>query len=54
MNLVFTLTMPNNNSWNGRWSGAGNLYAKVLALGSAKKTRAKYEPLVGKAGSGRF
>lgn len=27
MPLIFTLSMPNNNSWNGKWSGEGNLYA---------------------------
>ena len=49
MNLAFTLTMPNNNAWNGKWTGAGRLYVKVLALGTAKKTRAKFEPIIGKA-----
>jgi len=24
---LFTLSMPNNNSWNGRWSGESNLHA---------------------------
>lgn len=23
---LFILTMPKNNSWNGKWSGEGNLY----------------------------
>lgn len=23
---IFILTMPNNNSWNGKWSGEGKLY----------------------------
>ncbi len=27
--IVFILTMPQNNSWNGRWSGQENIYAKV-------------------------
>ena len=26
--LVFTLSMPNVNTWNGRWSGEGKKYAK--------------------------
>lgn len=26
---LFTLSMPNNNAWNGRWSGEGNLYCIV-------------------------
>ena len=30
MNLkVFILTMPNNNSWNNRWTGEGKLYCVV-------------------------
>lgn len=33
MSLVsFTLSMPKNNSWNGRWSGETNLYCKVVNL----------------------
>lgn len=26
MILAFTLSMPSNNSWNGRWSGENKLY----------------------------
>ena len=26
--FVFTLTMPNNNSWNGKFSGRDNVYAR--------------------------
>ena len=29
MHFAFILTMPNNNAWNGRWSGEGKVYAKV-------------------------
>ena len=49
MNLVFTLSMPNNSSWNGKWSGAGNYYAVVRSTGNAKRTIEKYTPIVGKA-----
>lgn len=28
--IVFILTMPRNNSWNGRWSGDGYLYTKSM------------------------
>ncbi len=31
--VAFILTMPNNNSWNGKWSGEGKLYVKVRKLG---------------------
>lgn len=35
MNLIaFELSMPNNNSWNGRWSGQGNVYARVHSIRS--------------------
>lgn len=26
MKVSFQLTMPNNNSWNGKWTGADKLY----------------------------
>lgn len=29
MYLSFELSMPNNNSWNGRWSGEGKRYVIV-------------------------
>ena len=29
MMIQFTLTMPSNNSWNGKWSGEESLYALV-------------------------
>ena len=34
--IQFTLTMPNNNSWNGKWSGEGDLYAVVENIRSVK------------------
>lgn len=30
MMVVFELSMPNCGSWNGRWSGEGRLYARIL------------------------
>lgn len=36
MILSFTLTMPNRGSWNGKWSGEDNLYAKCITV-SAKQ-----------------
>lgn len=32
MNLAFELSMPNNNAWNGKWSGAGKLYVVVRSV----------------------
>ena len=35
--LCFKLSMPGNNSWNGRWSGDGRFYALVRKFTSAKE-----------------
>jgi len=32
MILGFTLSMPRNNSWDGRWSGDGRVFALVRAF----------------------
>ena len=37
MKLIFKLSMPGNNAWNGKWSGEGNLYAKIRSVGTSKK-----------------
>ena len=34
--IKFTLTMPNNNSWNGRWTGEENLYVKFRKVPNQK------------------
>lgn len=47
MHISFQLTMPNNNSWNGRWSGEDRKYIRVLTVSDAKKTREKFEKLFG-------
>lgn len=49
MNLAFTLSMPNNNAWNGKWSGEDRCYAIVKSVGTSKKAREKYAPLIGKS-----
>ena len=36
MILAFTLSMPNNNSWDGRWSGEGRLYVVTRTFTGAK------------------
>lgn len=36
--ICFELSMPSNNSWNGKWSGAGNCYAIIKNFGNSKKT----------------
>lgn len=47
--LIFTLTMPGNNAWNGRWSGQDNLYAVTRNVKGAKANE-----LAGKAFSHNF
>ena len=37
MILSFTLSMPNNNSWNGKWSGEDRLYVRTINFGKTKK-----------------
>ena len=42
MLLCFTLSMPGCSSWNGRWTGEGNLYARIHAFtGKAGVARAE-------------
>ena len=48
MKLVFKLTIPNVGSWNGKWSGEGNLYAKTRNLGKSKNAEQKGKNLDGK------
>lgn len=28
--IIFTLSMPNRGSWNGRWSGEDRVYARIF------------------------
>jgi len=37
MLLSFTLSMPSSGSWNGKWSGENNLYARVQSFVGKKK-----------------
>lgn len=34
--LIFELSMPSNNSWNGKWSGEGNQYTVARTLPEAR------------------
>lgn len=47
MILCFELSMPNVASWNGKWSGEGTLYAKIINFGHSKKAKAKADSLLG-------
>ena len=46
MNICFELSMPNRASWNGRWSGEGDLYAKVLNFSNSKAGRAAAQKIL--------
>jgi len=39
MTLAFILTMPGNNSWNGKWSGDGKCYAVVRSYTGKRAKR---------------
>ncbi len=36
MLFAFTLSMPRNSSWNGRWSGEERVYARVKSFRTEK------------------
>lgn len=46
MLVAFELSMPNNNSWNGKWSGAERRYVRVLNVGATKKALAKWQAII--------
>lgn len=48
MILSFTLSMPNNNSWNGKWSGEDTFYAKVINFGRTKKATSQAQEILDK------
>jgi len=37
MIVCYTLFMPGRNSWDGKWSSEGQLFAKVVAYSSKEK-----------------
>lgn len=39
MKLAFVLSMPNPPSWNGKWSGDGKLWAKVITIRAKQKAQ---------------
>lgn len=46
MTLSFELTMPGRNTWNGRWSGEGQIYAIVKNLGKSQKAERNGKSIV--------
>lgn len=41
MILSFTLSMPNNNSWNNKWSGEDNLYVIIKSFLKSRSEQAQ-------------
>lgn len=50
MTICFTLTMPNRGSWNGRWSGEGNLYAVIKKFRKTKENQERVAALLAQGG----
>ena len=48
MILAFTLSMPNIGSWNGKWTGINNLYARVINFGRGKEAEERAKQILGK------
>lgn len=46
MILCFELSMPNVGSWNGKWTGEGRFYAKVVNFGRSKKGEDKAQQIL--------
>ena len=44
--LVYTLSMPGRNSWNGRWSGEDRIYAITRPIRNSKKAREKADAIL--------
>ena len=41
MYLSFVLGMPNCASWDGKWTGSGNIYARALKFRKSEKENAE-------------
>lgn len=50
--LVFELSMPNVNTWNGKWTGEGRYYALIKNLGKSKSARELEEKILSKKSFG--
>lgn len=44
--IAFELTMPNNNAWNGVWSGAQNRHIRFRKFGRSRLAHAKVKDLL--------
>jgi len=52
MALLFELSMPSNNAWNGKWSGEGRYYAIVRNIGRSEKAKARAAEILEKGSFG--
>ena len=48
MILCFELSMPNVGSWNGKWGGASDYYAKIVNFGRTKKAEERAQRILDK------
>jgi hypothetical protein len=48
MILSFTLSMPNNNAWNGKWTGKDRFYARAVNFGRSKKKEGAAQAIIDK------
>jgi len=46
MKICFELSMPNRGSWNGRWSGEKDLFAKVVNFSNSKAGKEKADEIL--------
>ena len=46
MKVAFELSMPRKGSWNGKWSGEGDLYAIVQDIGTSKIRKEKFQNII--------
>ena len=46
MYLSFVLSMPHNNSWNGKWTGENNYYAVVRRFSNTLKFKEKAKKIL--------
>lgn len=47
MLICFNLSMPGVASWNGKWTGKGKMFAKIVNLGRSKNIKEKAEEITG-------
>ena len=45
MLLCFKLSMPCNNSWNGKWTGSKKQYVKIVSFQGKRRTKKAHEIL---------